>query len=80
VAESGRKPDEYLVARIHVEDLQSLGLSVIRDDLAMGPPGHALIPEISSDAYQRDKAKCKAIMVELARLASSQIVYFPRKV
>jgi hypothetical protein len=67
VAASGRKPDEYFVARLHVEDLQALGLSVVRDDLPLGPPGHALIPEISAHAYQNDKEKCKALMIELAR-------------
>jgi hypothetical protein len=46
----------------------------------LGPPGHALIPEISTRAYESDKEKCKAVMIELARLASSQIVFCPRKV
>jgi hypothetical protein len=80
VAASGRKPDEYYVARLHVEDLQALGLSVERDELPLGPRGHAVIPEISTHMYQSDKGKCKAIMIELARLASSRIVYCPRKV
>ena len=45
----------YAVARLAVRDVGRLGLTVQPDPIAGGPPGHALIPELSWDAYQSDK-------------------------
>src|SRR5438132_4710032 len=60
VAASGRKPGEYYVTRLSVAGLQSLGLAVIADEQADGLTGHALIPELSLAACQRDKPRCRA--------------------
>jgi hypothetical protein len=76
-AAGGRKPGEYYVARLAVGDLQSLGLTVLIDERTEGPPGHALIPELSLEACRRDKAKLRAIQVRLAELASGCVVHRP---
>src|SRR5262249_7787977 len=50
VASSGRKPGEYYVARLSVQALREMGLTVVADEQAAGPAGHALIPELSLEA------------------------------
>ena len=40
-------------------------------------PGHAVVPELGWDAYHADKQGWKPVLVELARLASADIVYQP---
>jgi hypothetical protein len=77
VAAAGRKPGEYYVVRLPVAALHGLGLSVVADEQAGGPAGHALIPELSLDAYQRDKARLREIQVRLAELAGQDIVHYP---
>lgn len=67
----------YYVAMISVQALKNLGLTVNPDPLADGPPGHAIIPEINSHAYQNRKHEMKPILLELARLASAEIVHRP---
>lgn len=66
----------YLIARLAVRDLHALHLTVIpapRSDLA----GHAVIPELNWDSYQKEKRRLKELQVELARLASQAIVHHP---
>ena len=69
------KRDNYYVARIAVQDLQRLGLSVVADPQPDGPLGHAIVPELSKQAYQADKQRLKQVQVELAKLASAAIVH-----
>jgi hypothetical protein len=54
-----------------------LGLTVIVDEKEEGPAGHALIPELSLDAYQREKTRLRALQVRLAELATQDIVHSP---
>ena len=79
VAASGRKPGEYYVARLRIADLAALGLSVVVDEQAHGPPGHALIPELSFDACQQNQTHCRQIQIRLAALACSAVVVMPEK-
>ena len=69
------KAKDYYVARLSVRGLRKLGLSVTPDALAAGPPGHAVIPELSWPAYQANKQILKPILVALARTASADIVH-----
>jgi hypothetical protein len=75
VAAAGRKPGEYYVARLPLQALYDLNLTVVPDEKAGGPPGHAVIPELSLAAYERDKKRCKDVLMELARLAGQAIVH-----
>jgi hypothetical protein len=68
---------DYVVGRLSVLDLLRLGLTVQPDPIAGGPPGHAIIPELSWDAYQANKTTRKPVLFELAKLASSDIVHRP---
>ena len=75
--------NDYYVASLAVSDLRALGLTVVPEPDPQGPPGHAVIPELSWAAYQADKNRLKVVLVELARLASARhrastelIVYF----
>ena len=69
------KVKDYYVARLSVRDLRNLGLHVEPDPIASGPLGHAVIPELSWPAYQANKQNLKPILVQLARLASGDIVH-----
>ncbi len=72
------KVGDYCIARLSVRDLRNLGLTVMPEPDSNGPPGHAVIPELSWPAYLADKQqRCKLILVELARLASADIVHQP---
>jgi hypothetical protein len=71
------KRNNYHVARIAVQDLHRLGLTVIPEPDPNGPLGHAIIPELSWQAYQADKQRLKQVQVELAKLASAAIVHQP---
>lgn len=77
VASAGRKPGDYYVVRLSVQALNTLGLSAVADVKPNGPPGHALIPELAFTAYEQDKERLKAVLVELARLGSQAIVHQP---
>jgi hypothetical protein len=79
VAASGRKPDDYYVARLPVQALHDLGLTVVVDEQTEGPAGHALLPALSLDACQKDKARLREIQVRLAELASQHVVHYPDK-
>ena len=69
--------NDYYVARIVVKDLHRLGLTVAPEPDPNGPVGHAIIPELSWQAYQADKQRLKQVQVELAKLASTAIVHQP---
>jgi hypothetical protein len=71
------KAKNYYVARLEVRRLRGLGLTVEPDPIAVGPPGHAVIPELIWSAYIAQKRQWKAILVELAKLASPEIVHRP---
>ncbi|HTU89621.1 MAG TPA: hypothetical protein VMF69_05950 [Gemmataceae bacterium] len=71
------KRSDYYVVRLAVADLRALGLTLVANPDPNGPPGHALIPELSWPAYQADKARWKPILFELAKLASAAIVHQP---
>jgi hypothetical protein len=71
------KVKEYYVARLAVASLRNLGLSVRPEPVPGGPLGHAVIPELSWQAYQADKRRWKPIIAELAKLASADIVHRP---
>jgi hypothetical protein len=64
------KAREYGVARLRVRDLRVLGLTVVPEPSPAGPPGHAVIPELSWQAYQAGKERLKEIQRELAKLAA----------
>ncbi|MBI3412067.1 MAG: hypothetical protein HY040_27365 [Planctomycetes bacterium] len=68
---------EYYVSRLHVRELQKLGLSVVPEPLPTGPPGHAVIPELNWPSYRQHKQRWKPIIVELVRLASADVVHRP---
>ncbi len=69
--------NDYYVVSLAVADLRALGLTVVPEADPQGPPGHAVIPELSWPAYQADKNRLKVVLVELARLASAAIVHQP---
>lgn len=71
------KAKKYYVARISVADIRKLGLTVTSDPITGGPPGHAVIPELSWERYEGAKDRIKPILVELAKLASTDIVHGP---
>jgi hypothetical protein len=71
------KQNDYYVVRIAMQDLHRLGLTVVPEPDPDGPPGHAVIPELSWQAYQANKQHLKQVQLELAKLASSAIVHQP---
>jgi hypothetical protein len=71
------KAKDYAVARLAVRDLRNLGLTVVPDPIPGGPHGHALIPELRLAAYQARKQHFKLVLIEMARLASADIVHHP---
>ena len=71
------KAKDYYVARLCARDLRALGLTVAPEPITGGPLGHADIPELSWPAYQTNKQKLKPLLVELAKLASADIVHAP---
>jgi hypothetical protein len=64
----------YCVARLSVRDLHNLRLTVKPEPVPGSPRGHAVIPELSWQAYEKQKEHWKPILVELAKLASADIV------
>jgi hypothetical protein len=72
------KRDRYYVARIPIEILQHLGLSVADKPLPENP-AHAVIPEMNTADYQKDKEAWKEKQVVLAEIASANIVLTPPK-
>jgi hypothetical protein len=74
--EAGKRND-YYIARLAVIDLHRLGLTVTPEPDPSRPRGHAVIPELSWQAYQADKHRLKEIQVKLARLAGAAIIHQP---
>jgi hypothetical protein len=77
VAAGGRRPGEYFVVRLSVGSLRQLGLTVVAEEQAEGPAGHALIPELSLAACRQEKARSRELQIRLAEIASQSIVHFP---
>jgi hypothetical protein len=77
VAASGRRAGEYVVVRLSVEALARLGLTVVPEEDPDGPPGHAVIPQLSFAEYERDKQRLKDVLLELARLGTQAIILEP---
>jgi hypothetical protein len=71
------KRGDYYVARLAVRELRARGLSVVPEPDPDGPPGHVVVPELSYPAYQADKKRLKEVQLELARLASADVVHRP---
>jgi hypothetical protein len=71
------KRDEYYVVRLAVRDLNRLGLTVVPEPDPDGPPGHAVIPELSWSVYQADRGRMRQVQLELATVASAAIVHGP---
>ncbi|UCC30926.1 MAG: hypothetical protein JSU86_01355 [Phycisphaerales bacterium] len=75
LANAGRKPGEYYIARLGVQELKDiLELSVIPDPDDSQPSGHALIPELKTSTPKR---RAKELQLKLAALASKSIVHRP---
>jgi len=73
------KRDRYSIARWAVRDLTALGLTVLPDPRTDEPrvPGHAVIRELTFDAFQADKARWQPVIDQLAALAAADIVHRP---
>ena len=71
------KAKDYYVAQLSVAALRGLGLAVEPDPVHGGPLGHAVIPELSWPAYRGQKQQLKPLLLELARMASADIVHWP---
>lgn len=71
------KAKDYYVARIAVRDLRNLGLTLKPDPIPGGPAGHVIVPELNWPAYHTNTQTWKPIIVELARLASADVVHRP---
>jgi len=71
------KTNDYYVVGLSVRDLRNLGLTVNPEPAAVGPRGHAVIPELRWQVYASQKDLCKPLLVELAKLASANIVHPP---
>jgi hypothetical protein len=69
--------NSYYIARLLVQDLRGLGVTVIPEPVAQGPAGHSVIPELSWKAYQVNKRGLREIQLKLAKLASQAIVLRP---
>jgi hypothetical protein len=65
------------VSRLFVRELKNLGLTVIPEPDPKGPPGHAVIPELSWQNYHGQKQRWKPILAALAKLASADIIHRP---
>jgi hypothetical protein len=71
------KRDLYYVARLSVRALRDLGLSAKAKPDPDGPPGHAVIPELARPSYVAEKSRWAKVLVQLAALASADIVLRP---
>jgi hypothetical protein len=77
LAAYARKPLEAFVVRLPLKEVLELGFTVVPQEDPDGPPGHALIPELSFPSYEGNKKRWKPLQQELARLASNNIVHRP---
>jgi hypothetical protein len=71
------KQNNYFLVRLAIRDIYPLELTMLPEPDPEGPPGHAVIPELSWSAYQADKDRLKKIQYELAKLACNGIVHRP---
>ena len=69
------KRGDLCIARLSVRDLLALGLTVVPEEADL--LGHAVIRELRFENYQRDKKRFREVLVELARIASRDIIYRP---
>lgn len=77
VAEDGNNLAGYYVVRLRAQDIFNLGMDLIPNPINGQLPGHTLIPELSLIAKKADRNKYKDLTLELAKLASNDIVYSP---
>ena len=71
------KRGDYYVARLAVQSLLQLSLSVRPDPIPGGPLGHVVIPELTWPDYVAGKPRWRPTILELAKLASAAIVLAP---
>lgn len=77
LAHAARRPaSDYVVARLRVSDVMTLGLSVVPCPDPGGLPGHVAIPELSLTHYSdsRLKPSLKEASLSLAKLASRDVI------
>jgi len=77
LAARARNPGLCYVSELLASKVRGLGLSLVPDPQPDQPPGHTLIPELNRRAYEANKRAMKEVQVELARMASSGIVFEP---
>lgn len=75
---ASRKPGTFYIARLRIEDLSALGLSVQQTPGHV--VGHLIVPELSRSAYERNKPTMKEVFLKLANLASQDIVHRPSSI
>lgn len=71
----GRQPGSYFIARLQVQQLLELGLSVVPTEEEH--PGHVSIPELSADKFRENERQMIAVARELSGLAQGAIVLQP---
>jgi hypothetical protein len=77
VVSDAKKPNECYVARVPVQCLIALGLSLTPEDDPEGPIGHYVIPELRLSEYEQKRNELKDKQEVLARIASDNIVHRP---
>jgi hypothetical protein len=75
VAAAGRTPGAYYVARLAVEALQALGITVVPTPGDLH--GHAVLAELNRPFHEKEKQRSRELQLKLAELASQAIVYQP---
>jgi len=69
---------DYFVVPILVSDLITLGVSV-KPSPDTRCPGHAIIPELSTREYEKNKSRCKAVQAALVDKIGRTLVFRPTK-
>jgi len=67
----------YYVARIPIQELHQLGVS-LRPVPIDEAPGHAVIPEMTTQSYAQNKIASKERQKRLAEIASANIIHRPQ--
>lgn len=75
VAAKGPNAKGYVVARLLVQDIVGLGLSVVPAPDETQPRGHCLIPELTIEFHKTGKNKAKELEQSLAELAGRDVIY-----
>ena len=70
------KRDKYAIALLPVPGLLALVLTVRPAPIA-AVPGHAVLPELNVTAVRAGKDRWKAVMAQLAELASANVIRRP---